>query len=418
MSLTSEQTEIIKSTVPILKQHGGHITDVFYGSLLKENPELNNIFNQANQRNGHQAQALASALFAYAANIDNLEVLKPAIERINQKHVSLYITPEQYDIVGKYLLAAMKTVLGTALTSDILGAWEAAYKQLASLMIKREDELYSEFAGWTSWRDFKITQKVKESEEVTSFYLQPVDDKALPPFLPGQYISVQTEVEDLKYLQARQYSLSDAPPPAKTYYRISVKRESGLDVMHPDAQAHPGYISNILHKTKHEGDILQVSHPHGDFFLDLDTLEEGSALVLISAGVGLTPMLSILNTLIAQKSTIPVSWCHAVRGTSAQGFAPYIRSVCSEHSNVHSNIFVKNPSEKDVQGTNYHHTGRMALEKLDEEKDLFLKNKRTRYFICGPPSFMTDMQKKLQNYGVDAERVKLELFGTGEIPSS
>lgn len=119
MGLTSDQVSLIKSTVPILSQYGKIITTTFYDNMLSEHPELNNIFNRTSQANGQQASALAGSLYAYASYIDDLGVLAPAVEKIVQKHVSLYVQPEQYDIVGSYLLKAMKTVLGDALTEEI-----------------------------------------------------------------------------------------------------------------------------------------------------------------------------------------------------------------------------------------------------------------------------------------------------------
>ena len=119
MGLTLEQVQLVKATVPILREHGKDITTNFYKDLITDNPTLNNVFNRTNQANGHQAFALANALYAYASHIDDLGVLSPAVERICQKHASLYVQPEQYDIVGKYLLKAMKDVLGDALTQDI-----------------------------------------------------------------------------------------------------------------------------------------------------------------------------------------------------------------------------------------------------------------------------------------------------------
>lgn len=134
MSLTPDQVQIIKATVPVLKEHGNAITTHFYATLLKENPDLNNVFNQTNQVNGHQPAALAGSLYAYASHIDDLGVLSPAVEKICQKHASLYIKPEHYDIVGTYLLRAMGDVLGDALTPEILEAWGQAYWQLAHLV--------------------------------------------------------------------------------------------------------------------------------------------------------------------------------------------------------------------------------------------------------------------------------------------
>lgn len=134
MALTQEQTKIIKATVPVLVEHGETITSRFYGNMLRENPSLNNIFNHTNQVNHQQPIALAKALYAYATHIDDLGALSPAVELICNKHASLYVQPEQYDIVGKYLLGAMGEVLGDAFTPAIEDAWKAAYFQLAGVV--------------------------------------------------------------------------------------------------------------------------------------------------------------------------------------------------------------------------------------------------------------------------------------------
>ena len=417
MPLTKEQADIITATVPVLEQHGNTITKVFYGNMLREVPALNNIFNTSNQRNGHQPQALAATLYAYAANINNLEVLGPAVERICQKHASLYITAEQYDIVGKYLLAAMGEVLGDALTPDIAEAWGAAYWQIANLMIAREKELLKQTEGWNNWRDFKIDRKERESDEVTSFYLKPVDGKALPLFLPGQYISIMLDVPDLKYKQARQYSLSDKP--SSEYYRISVKREKGLDMNDPESVAHPGYISNTLHDHREVGDVVQLSHPAGDFFLDVRKQSEDNPVVLISAGVGLTPLLSMLNTLVEEDGHRNISWIHASRNSKVQPFTGHIADLVKSHPNITEELYHSNPSSNERQGVDYDIKGRMDLSKLEsEEQDLKLGHKDAQYYICGPEKFMTDVELALRDRGVASERINMEVFGTGGIPRS
>ncbi|KAH9932218.1 globin-like protein [Fomitopsis serialis] len=413
MSLTPEQVQIIKATVPVLVEHGTTITTRFYQNMLTAHPELNNVFNNAHQVSGHQPRALAMALFAYASHIDDLGALGPAVELICNKHASLYIRPEHYDIVGTYLLAAMKEVLGDALTPAIHDAWAAAYWQLAKLMIDREEQLFQASQGWRDWRDFKIQRKVRESDEITSFYLVPVDGGQLPGFLPGQYISVRMEVPDLKALQARQYSLSDAP--GKAYYRISVKRETGLNMADPGSAAYPGYVSNLLHDHKHEGDVLQVSHPYGDFFLAAPT---DAPVVLLSAGVGLTCIMSILNTLTESGSPRPIAWIHAARAQKIRAFAAHVADIVHAHENVHTVLFTSNPAAEDVRGVHYHHEGRMDLARLDREKDLFVGDKRAQYFVCGPTSFMVDMEKALKGYSVEDERVHLELFGAGGVPKA
>ena len=122
MGLTSEQTQIIKATAPILQEHGLAITTHFYRILLAEIPCLRAIFNQARQVRGHQARALADALFACATKIDNIAVLRPVVEHVCQKRASLFVRPEQYDVVRTYLLRSLADVLGTAATPAVLDA--------------------------------------------------------------------------------------------------------------------------------------------------------------------------------------------------------------------------------------------------------------------------------------------------------
>jgi nitric oxide dioxygenase len=419
MPLTKEQTALVRATVPVLQAHGLVITKLFYANMLAANPDLNNIFNSTDQVHMKQPAALAHALFAYAAHIDDLGALSPAVELIANKHASLYVRPEHYGVVGEHLLAAMKEVLGDALTPELLDAWTAAYWQLASIFIKKEEKMYAEAEGWTDWRDFVIVKKVKESEEITSFYLKPVDSgtegaKKLPAFKPGQYISIQLHVPALGHLQTRQYSLSDAP--RADYYRVSIKREAGLDASATDSIAHPGSVSNIMHDLKQEGDIIKVSHPQGDFFLDATHAAEEWPVVLISGGVGLTALTSILNSLVARHSTRPISWIHAARTNDVRAFGSHLREIQQKSDNVKAIFFDARPSKDLVQGKDYDYAGRMDLRKLDQEKELYVSDSQTQYYVCGPTEFMKDMEKCLLNYGVDASRIRMELFGTGGVP--
>lgn len=414
--LTPEQARIIKATVPVLVQHGETITTKFYADMIEAHPELKNIFNNTHQATGHQPRALAGALYAYAANIDDLGKLSPAVELICHKHASLYIRPEQYNIVGENLLKTMATVLGDAATPDILGAWEAAYWQLANIMISKEDSMYKEAGGWTDWKDFKIARKEKEADQITSFYLQPVESGfKLPKFKPGQYISVNVFIDELDggVWQARQYSLSDAP--GKDYLRITVKREPGVEVGEPRHLTHPGYLSNILHEKKNVGDIVRVSHPWGDFFFDEEKEDKDAPIVLISAGVGLTCLTSILNTTLEPSSSRPVTWIQGARDSKTRAFKKEIDALAEKKSNLHNVYFSSSPREGEVQGQHYDIKGRIDLNKVDK-KVLFTDNDKTLYFTCGPEQFMLDVEAQLKTYGVPADRVRMELFGTGGVP--
>ncbi|KAL2832531.1 globin-like protein [Aspergillus cavernicola] len=417
MSLTPEQIPLIKATVPVLQEHGVTITKLFYDNMLNAHPELRTVFNVSNKAHGHQPMALAGALFAYASYIDDLGVLAPAVERICHKHASLYIQPESYQIVGKFLLEAMGQVLGTALTPPLLEAWAAAYWQLANLMISKEADLYKSANGWTDFRDFRVARKEPESDVITSFYLEPVDAQPLPSFLPGQYVSIQVPVPQLDHAQCRQYSLSDQPNP--TYYRISVRRDPGLDTSDPTAPAHPGYVSNVLHDTINTGDTIKVSHPYGDFHLDNPTAK--SPLVLISAGVGLTPLTSMVNSLTAaleSPNSRPIHFIHGAHTSASRAFQSHMQALSQSVPNLRTTYFLTSPADTDKEGENYNHTGRVDLTKLDATKDLFQDNAATEYYACGPTAFMMEMKKALATTGVDEARVHMELFGTGGVPAA
>ena len=145
--LSAQTIAVVKSTAPILAEHGETLTRHFYKRMFSHNPEVVPLFSQKNQASGVQQKALAAAICAYAANIDNLPALSETVERIAQKHVSLQIKPEHYPIVGENLLASIREVLGAGATDDIINAWGEAYGFLADILIGREKQIYQEHAA-------------------------------------------------------------------------------------------------------------------------------------------------------------------------------------------------------------------------------------------------------------------------------
>ena len=428
--ITPAQIEIVKATAPVLKEHGNTITTCFYNNMLDAHPELKNIFSITSQSNGRQPRALAASVLAYAQHIDNLAVLAHSVERIAQKHASLFVSAEQYDIVGRYLLDAIGQVLGPAATPEIVDAWTAAYGALAQLFIQREAQLYAENApawGPKGWRKFKIAKKVPESSNIVSLFLEPSDGAKLPPYLPGQYVSLQLMIPSLGHLQSRQYSMSTAPRKQGDYYRVSVKREDAS----PDSSSPPGLLSNMLHDELKEGDEVELSHPQGEFFVDpADKSKDGVPLVLLSAGVGATPMMSILEAVAGRGSgTRTVSWIQAAVSESRIPFLDQVKAVVEANKHgegVKASIFLKDGGEGIPNsggaggGVSYRgfakgYEGRIALNKLDEEQDLFLGNDRTEYCVCGPEGWMVAVRRGLVSMGVGKERIALELFNTGEV---
>ncbi|MEH6994257.1 NO-inducible flavohemoprotein [Neobacillus drentensis] len=396
--LDKKTIDIIKSTVPVLEQYGEKITTRFYQLMFGNHPELLNIFNHANQKQGRQQKALAGTVYAAAQYIDNLEAILPVVKQIAHKHRSLGIKAEHYPIVGKHLLLAIKDVLGDAATDEIIDAWGNAYNVIADAFISVEAEMYNEAAsqkgGWDGFRNFIVDRKVIESDVITSFYLKPVDNMEIADFLPGQYISIKLEIDGEEFTHIRQYSLSDAP--GKDYYRISVKREAGTT--NPD-----GMVSNFLHDVVTEGEILKVSAPAGDFVLDT---EKNTPVVLLSGGVGLTPMLSMLKTVVEVQPVRKVTFIHAAANGNVHALREEVESLTSL-DNVNSFFFYDLPTEEDRKNNNFDVEGYVTQEWL-------LKNIPTLeadFYFCGPLPFMKSINRSLKNLGVKEERIHFEFFG-------
>jgi len=305
---------IVKSTVPVLEQHGQAITTRFYEMLFEQYPSLKNVFNQTNQKTGRQQMALANTVYAAAQYIDRLETLLPVVKQIAHKHRSIGVKAEHYPIVGEFLLKAIKDVLKEAATDEIMEAWKEAYGAIADVFISVEQELYEEAEekGWKDYKKLMIHKKVKEAEDVYSFYLVSPDQKTLPAFLPGQYVSVR--IPGQEYLSIRQYSLSGYPN--QPYYKITVKKEKQME---------DGVVSTYLHDQLKEGDLLEVSVPAGDF-----VLKENKKSVFISGGVGITPMMSMLHQ--ALENNQEVTFIHSAKNEQFHAMKRELQSLSETYT--------------------------------------------------------------------------------------
>lgn len=396
--MNSNQKELIKATIPILRASGEDLTNYFYARMFREHPELRNIFNMGNQANGKQKSALANAVLAYAENIEDPTVLIGVLKGIGTKHRSLNIQPEQYKIVGTQLIASIAEVVGEAATPEILEALTVAYYQLAKIMIDLEKDLYEENAAkpgsWNGWRNFVIKQIVEESTEIKSFYLYPEDKKEIADFHSGQFISVQVFVPESGLLQPRQYSLSSAFNPE--YYRISVKREKGI-LPNPS-----GLVSNILH-SKQEGDTIAVSAPAGLFHLQKDSQ---NPLILISGGVGLTPMLSMLETnlnAIQNKKTV---WIHGCRNELVHAFKEQISTLKEEAEWLETYTFYDTVENKEA----FHNEIIQGHVDLHKCRDAILLD-QAKFYICGPELFIKTQYETLINLNIRQDDIFYEEFG-------
>jgi len=384
--LSPETIAIVKATVPVLQQHGEHITRHFYATMFRDYPAVKAYFNQAHQAAGTQPRALANSVLAYAAHIDRLDALKDALPAIIQKHAALDIRPEHYPIVGACLLRAIKEVLGDAATDEIINAWGEAYGQLAEILIAAEEQVYAGNAarkgGWRGPREFRVTRKHAESGVITSFYLEPVDGGEVMAYLPGQYLTVLMTIDGQPL--RRNYSLSDAP--GNAYYRISVKRETG------------GVASNYLHDKVHEGDVLELLAPCGEFVLT----DSSRTLVLLSGGVGITPALCMLNTVAA--SGRKVEFIHAALNGKVHAFRAHVDQIALQYPNVRPFIVYNDAAPGDHPHAHGFVTQELLASRLPADRNVDL------YFL-GPKPFMQSVFQSALRLGIPKQQIKFEFFG-------
>ncbi|OEY66784.1 NO-inducible flavohemoprotein [Marinobacter sp. X15-166B] len=392
--MLSEQTiATVKSTVPLLAEHGQVITQVFYRKLFANNPDLQHIFNMANQRDGAggQSSALADAVIAYANHIDQIDVLVPAVMRIASKHASIGIEPEHYPIVGENLLAAIQEVLQLPDDHDALSAWGEAYGLLAQIFIDTEEGLYSEKetqpGGWRGFRSFTIDKIVEETPEVKSFYFKPTDGRAICGYSGGQYLGIKLTGTGDRYDEIRQYSLSSWG--TEDYYRISVK-----------AEAH-GAASQQLHQSA-VGDTVALSAPQGQFVLNNNAPKH----VFVSGGVGITPLYSMLNE--ALESGIPadkLQFIDCCRSAEHQIFRAELAELQES-----TGVDIRRAFEFGGGGD---WSGYLTADILDQ----WLTDKTAHVYFCGPMVFMGALKNILNRIGFDDEQLHFEVFGpTAELP--
>ena len=316
--LSPQTIAIVKATVPALAQYGTAITTAMYRRLF-EDAHIRALFNHSNQgEGGAQVNALAAAILAYAQNIENLGALAPAVERIAYKHIGYHILPEHYPYVATALLGAIKEVLGDAASDEILSAWGEAYWFLAEILKAREAVIRAELetvtGGWTGWRTFEVTDKRKESEVITSFVLRPTDGRPVLRHNPGQYLTFRLNAPGQPELK-RNYSISNAPN--SDHYRISVKRE---------AAGKGG--SRYLHDMIKVGDLLEATPPAGDFYL---AEAPKRPVVLLSGGVGLTPMISIAETIAELHPTLETHFVHGTQNSDTHALGKHVRALAERH---------------------------------------------------------------------------------------
>ncbi len=244
--------------------------------------------------------------------------------------------------------------------------------------------------AWPGFRQMRVANISKESDSVTSFILAPIDEQLLPMFQAGQFVVLRLLVDPGKPLVFRSYSLSDLP--AADHFRISVKSELN------------GIGSSFLCNRAREGDLLDVSAPRGSF-----TLRPGqNPVVLLSAGVGATPVMSMLHTLAAEKSQQEIWWIYGARNRVDHPFAEESRSLLKQLSRGRGYIVYSRPAAVDKVGADFDAPGHIDIALIEK----IGVSKGSDFYLCGPPSFLQSMRDGLGKWGVPAGNVHTEIFGS------
>ena len=324
---------------------------------------------------------MLNIIFSFVALVFLLGLVAYMLVLLANNSRILSISQEKVDLEGELLKAKIK-----------------------SIMDRRKIEAKQLNLSWNGFRKFKVTSKEKETSDITSFYLAPHDGKELPEFLPGQFLTFQIPVPTQPHPVIRCYSLSDSPFHPERY-RVSIKR-----VLAPrdNPSSPPGLISNYFHDSLNENDIVDVKAPSGHFHL---SMAKKFPVVLLAGGVGITPLLSMLNAIAEMGSQREVWFFLGVRNKKDHVMKEHLEMVARENENVRLRVFYSAPGETDVLDEDYHVKGRVNVENLKT----ILPSSNFDYYICAPPPMVKDLRKDLADWGVPKKNIHFEAFGPATV---
>lgn len=389
--LSSEAKAVVEATAAVVADHAEQITALFYPSMFAAHPELLRVFNVGNQATGEQSRALAASVVAYAVQL--IDPTAPSfghvMNRIAYKHISLGIRPEQYTIVGRYLLGAVAEVLGEAVTPEVGAAWNEVYWLFATQLVAIEARLYDQanIDPSAPLRPYRVVRRIEETADVISLVLEPADDHGLPPIAPGQYVSVFVNLPN-GTRQPRQYTVSSTG--VGTRLQITVRRVRGVNGA-PDGQ-----VSTFLHDGVQPEDVLEVSVPAGDFVVE----PSDTPLLLASAGAGITTVLPIVEHIARTQPQRTVIVAHADRTAADHALRETVLHVGRQLDDFTAYSWY----EKVEPGNTRSREGFMDLS------DISLPD-GVQVFTCGPLPFMRHVRSTLLERGIPATRIRYEVFG-------
>ena len=324
---------------------------------------------------------MLNIIFSFVALVFLLGLVAYMLVLLANNSRILSISQEKVDLEGELLKAKIK-----------------------SIMDRREIEAKQLNLSWNGFRKFKVVSKVEETSDITSFYLAPHDGKELPEFLPGQFLTFQIPVPTQPHPVIRCYSLSDSPFHPERY-RVSIKR---VPAPRNEPTAPPGLVSNYFHDSLNENDIVDIKAPSGHFHL---SMTKKFPVVLLAGGVGITPLLSMLNAITEMGSQREVWFFLGVRNKKDHVMKEHLEMVARENENVRLRVFYSAPGETDVLDEDYHVKGRVNVENLKT----ILPSSNFDYYICAPPPMVKDLRKDLADWGVPKKNIHFEAFGPATV---
>ncbi len=391
--LSDRSRPVIEATLPVVAENIEQIATRFYTHLFGEHPELlDGTFNRGNQAEKTQQMALAGSVAVFASSLVKVPEQLPEhlLSRIAHKHASLGITPAQYDVVHDNLFWAIVDVLGDAVTPEVAAAWDEVYWLMAYALINQERGLYSArgVRPETVWREWEVTEKIPETEDVVTFRLRRTDDRLVKTSLPGQYVTVQVPMPD-GVRQPRQYSLTRADD--GEHRQFSVKRVQGGGK--PD-----GEVSNLLFDGVDVGDRLTMSLPFGDVVLD----DSGRPVVFASAGIGVTPMAGMISHLATAGSRLPITVLHADTDEASFALRNQVLEDLRSLPGATAHVWYESGAQSSLPVEV--HAGVMNVDDVKLPDDAL-------YYLCGPVPFMRAVRSALIERDVPARDIQYEVFG-------
>ncbi|MGO1182219.1 MAG: globin domain-containing protein [Micrococcaceae bacterium] len=393
LKLSPDAAATVAATAAVVAEHSDQITVRFYQDMFEAHPELLNVFNRANQAVGEQPKALAASVVAFATQLIDPKApdFTPVMQRIAHKHVSLGIKASWYLIVGRYLMGAIPQVLGDAVTPEIAAAWDEVYWLFATALIAEEAKLYEQGGvdPESPWTQYRVVERFEESDEVFSLLLAPLAGQ-IPSHRTGQYVAISVVLPD-GTRQPRQYTISSGP--RGDSIRVTIKRVRGMNG-HPDGQ-----VSGWLHENATPGTVLDVSLPAGDVVLD----ESDTPLVMVSAGIGITPVAAIMEDLSRRQPDRTVRLFHADKSHTLHALYDGLRRQVLAMSDARA----QNWYEQDAELAPTLHPARPGFMDLSDVE----LPAEAQVFMCGPLPFMQIARRTLMQQGVPTERIHYEVFG-------